>query len=141
MKNFENQITGLKENNRKLRIYFPRKGCSRSVCPLSASTGRTLNSRWKGKSEAGRDQLLISASEAVESLAEGAAGGRPPDGKIHLLEDVKAAQAELEKAFAETETEKAFRLSLESKFSAMKKMQAGDLELALALEDKDRLRS
>ena len=86
--------------------------------------------------------MLISASEAVESLAEGAAGGgRPPDGEIHLLEDVKATQAELEKAFAETETEKAFRLSLESKSSAMKKMQVGDLELTLALEDKDRLRS
>ncbi|CAO2587866.1 CDK5 regulatory subunit-associated protein 2 [Lemmus lemmus] len=60
--------------------------------------------------------------------------------RIHLLEeDVKAAQAELEKAFAETETEKAFRLSLESKLSAMKKMQERDLELTLALEDKDRL--
>ncbi|KAK7799801.1 hypothetical protein U0070_023235 [Myodes glareolus] len=66
--------------------------------PLSTSTGRTLNSR-KGKSEAGRDQLLISASKAVESLAEVQ--------QIHVLEeDVKAAQAELEKAFAETETEK-----------------------------------
>ena len=51
---------------------------------------------------------------------------------------MKAAQAELEKAFAETETEKAFRLSLESKLSEMKKMQEQDLELTLALEDKDR---
>ena len=51
---------------------------------------------------------------------------------------MKAAQAELEKAFAETETEKAFRLSLESKLSEMKKMQEQDLEWTLALEDKDR---
>lgn len=51
---------------------------------------------------------------------------------------MKAAQAELEKAFAGTETEKALRLSLESKLSAMKKMQEGDLEMALALEEKDR---
>jgi hypothetical protein len=51
---------------------------------------------------------------------------------------VKAAQAELEKAFAGTETEKALRLSLESKLSAMKKMQEGDLEMTLALEEKDR---
>nr|XP_048279859.1 CDK5 regulatory subunit-associated protein 2-like [Myodes glareolus] len=115
-----------------------------------------------------RDQLLISASKAVESLAEG--GGSEVQRvkedarrkvqqvedllmeRIHLLEevslelprglylqDVKAAQAELEKAFAETETEKAFRLSLESKLSTMKKMQERDLELTLALEDKDRL--
>lgn len=51
---------------------------------------------------------------------------------------MKAAQAELEKAFAGTETEKALRLSLESKLSAMKKMQEGDLEMTLALEEKDR---
>ncbi|XP_075802656.1 CDK5 regulatory subunit-associated protein 2-like [Microtus pennsylvanicus] len=103
-----------------------------------------------------RDQLLISASKAVESLTKG--GGSEVQRvkedarrkvqqvedllteRIHLLEeDVKAAQAELEKAFAETETEKAFRLSLESKLSEMKKMQEQDLELTLALEDKDRL--
>ncbi|XP_041488388.1 multiple epidermal growth factor-like domains protein 9 [Microtus oregoni] len=103
-----------------------------------------------------RDQLLISASKAVESLTKG--GGSEVQRvkedarrkvqqvedllteRIHLLEeDVKAAQAELEKAFAETETEKEFHLSLESKLSEMKKMQGQDLELTLALEDKDRL--
>lgn len=51
---------------------------------------------------------------------------------------MKAAQAELEKAYAGTETEKALRLSLESRLSAMKKMQEGDLEMILALEEKDR---
>ena len=51
---------------------------------------------------------------------------------------MKAAQAELEKAFAGTETEKALRLSLENKLSEMKKMHEGDLEMALVLEEKDR---
>lgn len=51
---------------------------------------------------------------------------------------MKAAQAELEKAFAGTETEKALRLSLESKLSEMKKMHKGDLAMALVLDEKDR---
>lgn len=51
---------------------------------------------------------------------------------------MKVAQAELEKAFAGTETEKALRLSLENKLSEMKKMHEGDLEMALVLEEKDR---
>ena len=52
---------------------------------------------------------------------------------------MKAAQAELEKAFAGTESEKALRLSLESKLSEMKKMREGSLEMAAALEGKDRV--
>ena len=51
---------------------------------------------------------------------------------------MKAAQAEMEKAFAGTESEKALRLSLESKLSEMKKMREGDLEMAAVLEGKDR---
>ena len=51
---------------------------------------------------------------------------------------MKAAQAELEKAFAGTESEKALRLSLESKLSEMKKMREGSLEMAAVLEGKDR---
>ncbi|XP_058999498.1 CDK5 regulatory subunit-associated protein 2 isoform X2 [Mustela lutreola] len=103
-----------------------------------------------------REQLLIKASKAVESLAEG--GGsevrrvREDAQKkvqqvedlltkkiLHLEEDVKAAQAELEKAFAGTETEKALRLSLEKKLSEMKKRHEGDLDMAVVLEQKDRL--
>nr|XP_005892002.1 PREDICTED: CDK5 regulatory subunit-associated protein 2 [Bos mutus] len=45
----------------------------------------------------------------------------------------------MEKAFAGTESEKALRLSLESKLSEMKKMREGDLEMAAVLEGKDRL--
>ena len=51
---------------------------------------------------------------------------------------MKAAQAELEKAFAGIETEKALRLSVENKLSEMKKIHEADLEMALALEQKDR---
>lgn len=51
---------------------------------------------------------------------------------------MKAAQAELEKAVAGAETEKALRLSLENKLSEMKKMHEGDLDMALVLEEKDR---
>lgn len=51
---------------------------------------------------------------------------------------MKAAQAELEKAFAGTESEKALRLSLESRLSEMKKMREEDLEMAVVLGEKDR---
>lgn len=163
MKDFENQVTELKKENfnLKLRIYFLEERMQQEFAGPTEHIYKT-NIELKVEVESlkqklqERDQLLISASKAVESLTEG--GGSEvqlvkEDAKrklqqvedllterIHLLEeDVKAAQAELEKAFAETETEKAFRLSLESKLSAMKKMQERDLELTLALEDKDRL--
>lgn len=51
---------------------------------------------------------------------------------------MKAAQAELEKAFAGTKMEKALRLSLENQLSEMKKMHEGNLDMALVLEEKDR---
>lgn len=51
---------------------------------------------------------------------------------------MKAAQAELEKAFAGTETEKALRLNLENKLSEMKKRHEGALDMAVVLEQKDR---
>ncbi|XP_075801916.1 CDK5 regulatory subunit-associated protein 2 isoform X4 [Microtus pennsylvanicus] len=163
MKDFENQITELKKENfnLKLRIYFLEERMQQEFAGPTEHIYKT-NIELKVEVESlkqklqERDQLLISASKAVESLTKG--GGsevqrvkedarrkvQQVEGllteRIHLLEeDVKAAQAELEKAFAETETEKAFRLSLESKLSEMKKMQEQDLELTLALEDKDRL--
>lgn len=51
---------------------------------------------------------------------------------------MKAAQAELEKAFAGMKMEKALRLSLENKLSEMEKMHEGNLDTALVLEEKDR---
>ncbi|XP_057640797.1 CDK5 regulatory subunit-associated protein 2 isoform X4 [Chionomys nivalis] len=163
MKDFENQITELKKENfnLKLRIYFLEERMQQEFAGPTEHIYKT-NIELKVEVESlkqklqERDQLLISASKAVESLTEGEGSEvqRVKEDarrkvqqvedllteRIHLLEeDVKAAQAELEKAFAETETEKAFRLSLESKLSEMKKMQERDLELTLALEDKDRL--
>ncbi|XP_063143293.1 CDK5 regulatory subunit-associated protein 2 isoform X14 [Rattus norvegicus] len=163
MKDFENQITELKKENfnLKLRIYFLEEriqqefaGPTEHIYKKNIELKVEVESLKRELQE--RDQLLVKASKAVESLAEG--GGSEIQRvkedarkkvqqveelltkRIHLLEeDVKAAQAELEKAFAGTETEKALRLSLESKLSAMKKMQEGDLEMTLALEEKDRL--
>nr|XP_036878132.1 CDK5 regulatory subunit-associated protein 2 isoform X3 [Manis javanica] len=163
MKDFENQITELKKENfnLKLRIYFleermqqafdgPTEHIYKANIELKVEV-ETL--KWELQE---REQLLIKASKAVESLAE--AGGSELQrvkedarkkvqqvedllGKRILLleEDVKAAQAELEKAFAGTEMEKALRLSLENKLSEVKKMHEGDLEMAVVLEEKDRL--
>ncbi|XP_007647098.1 CDK5 regulatory subunit-associated protein 2 isoform X2 [Cricetulus griseus] len=163
MKDFENQITELKKENfnLKLRIYFLEERMQQEFAGPTEHIYKT-NIELKVEVESlkqelqERDRLLVKASKAVESLAEG--GGSEVQRmkedarkkvqqvedlltkRIHLLEeDVKAAQAELEKAYAGTETEKALRLSLESRLSAMKKMQEGDLEMILALEEKDRL--
>ncbi|XP_064147604.1 CDK5 regulatory subunit-associated protein 2 isoform X2 [Loxodonta africana] len=163
MKDFENQITELKKENfnLKLRIYFLEE---RMQQEFDGHTERVYKTNIELKVEVEslkrelqeREQLLIKASKAVESLAEG--GGSEiqrvkEDARkkvqqvedcltkriLLLEEDVKAAQAELEKAFTGTEKEKALRLSLESKLSEMKKMHEGDLKMALVLEEKDRL--
>ncbi|XP_069431362.1 CDK5 regulatory subunit-associated protein 2 isoform X24 [Ovis canadensis] len=163
MKDFENQITELKKENfnLKLRIYFleeslqrERGGRSERACKTNIELKVEVESLKRELQE--RERLLIQASKAVESLAGG--GGAEVQRvkedaqkkvrqvedvltkRIHLLEeDVKAAQAELEKAFAGTESEKALRLSLESKLSEMKTMREGNLEMAAVLEGKDRL--
>ncbi|XP_052032610.1 CDK5 regulatory subunit-associated protein 2 isoform X2 [Apodemus sylvaticus] len=163
MKDFENQITELKKENfnLKLRIYFLEERMQQEFAGPTEHIHKT-NIELKVEVESlkrelqEKDQLLVKASKAVESLAErgGSEVQRVKEDarkkvqqvedlltqRIHLLEeDVRAAQAELEKAFAGTEAEKARRLSLENKLSAMKKMQEGDLEMTLALEEKDRL--
>uniref|UniRef100_A0A8C9JQ78 CDK5 regulatory subunit associated protein 2 n=1 Tax=Panthera tigris altaica TaxID=74533 RepID=A0A8C9JQ78_PANTA len=163
MKDFENQITELKKENfnLKLRIYFLEE---RMQQELDGPTEHVYKTNIELKVEVEslkrelqeREQLLIKASKAVESLAEG--GGsevqrvtEDAQKKVrqveellskrifHLEEDVKAAQAELEKAFAGTETEKALRLSLENKLSEMKKRHEGALDMTVVLEQKDRL--
>ncbi|XP_007451558.1 PREDICTED: CDK5 regulatory subunit-associated protein 2 isoform X2 [Lipotes vexillifer] len=163
MKDFENQITELKKENfnLKLRIYFLEERMQQEFDGPTEHVYKT-NIELKVEVESlklelqERERLLIKASKAVESLTAG--GGseiqrvkEDAQKKVRqveelltkrillLEEDVKAAQAELEKAFAGTETEKALRLSLESKLSEMKKMHEGDLEMALVLEEKDRL--
>ncbi|XP_057404337.1 CDK5 regulatory subunit-associated protein 2 isoform X5 [Balaenoptera acutorostrata] len=157
------QITELKKENfnLKLRIYFLEErmqqecdGPTEHVYKTNIELKVEVESLKRELQE--RERLLVKASKAVESLAEG--GGsemqrvkQEAQKKVRqveelltrrmllLEEDVKAAQAELEKAFAGTETEKALRLSLENKLSEMKKMHEGDLEMALVLEEKDRL--
>ncbi|XP_030673572.1 CDK5 regulatory subunit-associated protein 2 isoform X4 [Nomascus leucogenys] len=163
MKDFENQITELKKENfnLKLRIYFLEErmqqefhGPTEHIYKTNIELKVEVESLKRELQE--RERLLIKASKAVESLAE--AGGSEIQRvkedarkkvqqvedlltkRILLLEkDVTAAQAELEKAFAGAETEKALRLRLESKLSEMKKMHEGDLAMALVLDEKDRL--
>ncbi|XP_017358779.1 CDK5 regulatory subunit-associated protein 2 isoform X3 [Cebus imitator] len=163
MKDFENQITELKKENfnLKLRIYFLEErmqqefqGPTEHIYKTNIELKVEVESLKRELQE--RERLLIKASKAVESLAE--AGGseiqrvkEDARKKVQQVEDLltkrilvlqkdaKAAQAQLEKAFAGTETEKALRLSLESKLSEMKKMHEGDLEMALVLDEKDRL--
>ncbi|XP_010601224.1 CDK5 regulatory subunit-associated protein 2 isoform X6 [Fukomys damarensis] len=163
MKDFENHITELKKENfnLKLRIYFLEERMQQEFAGPTEHIYKT-NIELKVEVESlkrelhEKEQLLIKASKAVESLAEG--GGSEIQRvkedarrklqqvedhltkRILLLEgDVKAAQAELEKAFAGTETEKALRLSMESKLSEMKKMHADEVDLSLVLKEKDRL--
>ncbi|XP_062937842.1 CDK5 regulatory subunit-associated protein 2 isoform X2 [Cynocephalus volans] len=163
MKDFENQITELKKENfnLKLRIYFLEErmqqefdGPTEHIYKTNIELKVEVESLKRELQE--REQLLIKASRAVESLAEGGDSEiqrvkEDAQKKVQqvedlltkrillLEEDVKAAQAELEKAFAGTETEKALRLSLESKLSEMRKMQERDLKTVLVLEEKDRL--
>ncbi|XP_043839766.1 CDK5 regulatory subunit-associated protein 2 isoform X2 [Dromiciops gliroides] len=163
MKDFENQITDLKKENfnLKLRIYFLEERIQQKfdspnedVYKINIELKVELESLKRELQE--REHLLIKASKAVESLAEG--GGSEIQRvkedackkiqqvedhltrKIfHLEEDVKAAQAEVEKAFAMVEKEKVLKISLEEKLAALKIVQQGELEEALAEEEKDRL--
>uniref|UniRef100_A0A5F8GYJ7 CDK5 regulatory subunit-associated protein 2 n=1 Tax=Monodelphis domestica TaxID=13616 RepID=A0A5F8GYJ7_MONDO len=163
MKDFENQITDLKKENfnLKLRIYFLEERIQQKfdspnedVYKINIELKVELESLKRELQE--REHLLIKASKAVESLAEG--GGSEiqrvkEDARkrllqledhltrkiFHLEEDVKAAQAEVEKAFAMAEKEKVLRISLEEKLSSLQMVQQGDLEEALAEEEKDRL--
>ncbi|XP_012577010.1 PREDICTED: CDK5 regulatory subunit-associated protein 2 isoform X2 [Condylura cristata] len=163
MKDFENQITELKKENfnLKLRIYFLEERMQQEFdCPTDLIYKTNIELKVEVESLKrelqDREKLLIKASKAVESLAEG--GGSEiqrvkEDAQkkvqqvedvlnrriILLEEDVKAAQAELEKAFAGTETEMARRLSLENKLSEMKRRHEQGPGMAVVLGEKDRL--
>ncbi|XP_019503803.1 PREDICTED: CDK5 regulatory subunit-associated protein 2 isoform X1 [Hipposideros armiger] len=163
MKDFENQITELKKENfnLKLRIYFLEErmqqefdGPTEHICKTNIELKVEVESLKRELQE--RERLLIKASKAVESLAEGRSSEvrrvkEDAQRKVQqvedlltkrvflLQEDVKAAQAELEKAFAGAENEKALRLSLEKQLSEMRKMYKGDSDAARTLEDRDRL--
>ncbi|XP_058528749.1 CDK5 regulatory subunit-associated protein 2 isoform X1 [Ochotona princeps] len=157
MKDFENQITDLKKENfnLKLRIYFLEErmqqefdGPTEHIYKTNIELKVEVESLKRELQE--RERLLIKASKAVESLAEGSGSEiqrlkEDARKKVEQVEDlltekdVKAAQAELEKTLAAKETEKALRLSLESKLSEMTKTHQGDVALPLLLQERDRL--
>ncbi|XP_049629750.1 CDK5 regulatory subunit-associated protein 2 [Suncus etruscus] len=163
MKDFENQITELKKENfnLKLRIYFLEErmqqefdGPIEHICKTNIELKVEVESLKRELQE--REKLLLKASKAVESLAEG--GGSELQRvkeeaqrqvqqveelltqRIRLLEeDVKTSRAELEKALAGTETEMTLRMNLENQLAEMRQLCQDGLEKARAVEEKDRL--
>uniref|UniRef100_F7EDZ0 CDK5 regulatory subunit-associated protein 2 n=1 Tax=Ornithorhynchus anatinus TaxID=9258 RepID=F7EDZ0_ORNAN len=163
MRDYENQITDLKKENfnLKLRIYFLEErmqqkfdGPTEDIYKINIELKVELESLKRELQK--REHLLIKASKAVESLTE--SGGSEIQcvkeearkklqqvedlltGRIRLLEeDVKAAQAEVEKAFEIAEKEKVLRMNLEEKLSFAKNPHQRDLDVVPALEEKDRL--
>ncbi|XP_032994100.1 CDK5 regulatory subunit-associated protein 2 [Lacerta agilis] len=162
MKDFENQIIELrKENfNLKLRIYYLEErmqqkfdGPNEDIYRINIELKVELESLKRELQE--RERLLIKASKAVESLAQGG------DAEIkrlkeeahkevqqveeslkcmisHLEEDLKVAKEEAEKAFAMTEQEKVLRLAAEQQLSLITNRQSQDLDVMAVLEEKDR---
>uniref|UniRef100_K7EDK2 CDK5 regulatory subunit-associated protein 2 n=1 Tax=Ornithorhynchus anatinus TaxID=9258 RepID=K7EDK2_ORNAN len=159
----KDQITDLKKENfnLKLRIYFLEErmqqkfdGPTEDIYKINIELKVELESLKRELQK--REHLLIKASKAVESLTE--SGGSEIQcvkeearkklqqvedlltGRIRLLEeDVKAAQAEVEKAFEIAEKEKVLRMNLEEKLSFAKNPHQRDLDVVPALEEKDRL--
>ncbi|XP_069729701.1 CDK5 regulatory subunit-associated protein 2 isoform X2 [Phaenicophaeus curvirostris] len=162
MKDYENQITDLKKENfnLKLRIYFLEErmqqkfdGPTEEIYKINIELKVEIESLKRELQE--REKLLIKASKAVESLAQGgdAETQRVKEeaqkkmqeleemltGKINFLEEnLKAAQEEVEKAVAMTEKEKALRIAAEQKLSSIMNAPAKDLDMITEAE-KDRL--
>ncbi|XP_032056416.1 CDK5 regulatory subunit-associated protein 2 [Aythya fuligula] len=162
MKDYENQITDLKKENfnLKLRIYFLEMrmqqkfdGPTEEIYKINIELKVEIESLKRDLQE--REKLLIKASKAVESLAQGGdaeiqhvkeeAQKKLQEmeeiltGRINLLEEnLKAAQEEAEKAIMMTEKEKALRMAAEQKLSSIPNVHAKDLHM-IAEADKDRL--
>ncbi|KAL8174470.1 UNVERIFIED_CONTAM: hypothetical protein K2H54_046794 [Gekko kuhli] len=102
-----------------------------------------------------RERLLIKASKAVESLAQGGDAEiqrvqeeahkkvqeveESLTSRINLLEeDLKTAHEELKKACAVTERERALRMAADHQLSLLKNTPPKDLNMVAALEEKDR---
>ncbi|XP_019396200.1 PREDICTED: CDK5 regulatory subunit-associated protein 2 isoform X1 [Crocodylus porosus] len=160
MKDYENQITDLKKENfnLKLRIYFLEErmqqkfdGPTEDIYKINIELKVEVQSLKHELQE--REKLLIKASKAVESLAQGgdtevqrvkeAARKKVEQveeiltSRINLLEEnLKAAQEEAEKAFAMTEREKVLRMAAEQKLSLVSNLK--DLD-TVAGNEKDRL--
>ncbi|XP_075026511.1 CDK5 regulatory subunit-associated protein 2 isoform X1 [Calonectris borealis] len=162
MKDYENQITDLKKENfnLKLRIYFLEErmqqkfdGPTEEIYKINIELKVEIESLKHDLQE--REKLLIKASKAVESLAQGgdAEIQRVKEGaqkkmqemeeiltsRINFLEEnLKAAQEDVEKAIAMTEKEKALRIAAEQKLSSIMNAPAKDLDMITGAE-KDRL--
>ncbi|XP_061459675.1 CDK5 regulatory subunit-associated protein 2 isoform X2 [Rhineura floridana] len=162
MKDFENQIIELrKENfNLKLRIYFLEErmqqkfdGPNEDIYRINIELKVELESQKRELQE--RERLLVKASKAVESLAQGGDAEiqhlkeeahkkvqQVEESLTHritlLEEDLKTAQEEVEKAFAMTEHERVLRLTAEQQLSLITNMQPKDLDVMTVLEEKDR---
>ncbi|XP_054704553.1 CDK5 regulatory subunit-associated protein 2 isoform X7 [Grus americana] len=162
MKDYENQITDLKKENfnLKLRIYFLEErmqqkfdGPTEEIYKINIELKVEIESLKRDLQE--REKLLIKASKAVESLAQGgdAEMQRVKDeaqkkmqemeeiltSRINFLEEnLKTAQEDVEKAIAMTEKEKALRIAAEQKLSSIMNAPAKDLDM-IAGAEKDRL--
>ncbi|XP_075629007.1 CDK5 regulatory subunit-associated protein 2 isoform X4 [Balearica regulorum gibbericeps] len=162
MKDYENQITDLKKENfnLKLRIYFLEErmqqkfdGPTEEIYKINIELKVEIESLKRDLQE--REKLLIKASKAVESLAQGgdAEMQRVKDeaqkklqemeeiltSRINFLEEnLKAAQEDVEKAIAMTEKEKALRIAAEQKLSSIMNAPAKVLDV-IAGAEKDRL--
>ncbi|XP_032653818.1 CDK5 regulatory subunit-associated protein 2 isoform X4 [Chelonoidis abingdonii] len=163
MKDYENQITDLKKENfnLKLRIYFLEErmqqkfdGPIEDIYKINIELKVEVESLKRDLQE--REKLLIKASKAVESLAQGgdAEIQRVKEeahkkvqqveeiltSRINLLEEnLKAAQEEVEKAFAMTEREKVLRMAVEQKLSGVTNTHLKELDSITELPEKDRL--
>ncbi|XP_014805888.1 PREDICTED: CDK5 regulatory subunit-associated protein 2 [Calidris pugnax] len=162
MKDYENQITDLKKENfnLKLRIYFLEErmqqkfdGPTEEIYKINIELKVEIESLKRNLQE--REKLLIKASKAVESLAQGGNAEiqhvkEEAQKKMQEMEEVltsrinsleenlKAAQDDLEKAIAMTEKEKALRIAAEQKLASIMNAPAKDLDMITGAE-KDRL--
>uniref|UniRef100_A0A663FK97 CDK5 regulatory subunit-associated protein 2 n=1 Tax=Aquila chrysaetos chrysaetos TaxID=223781 RepID=A0A663FK97_AQUCH len=162
MKDYENQITDLKKENfnLKLRIYFLEErmqqkfdGPTEEIYKINIELKVEIESLKRDLQE--REKLLIKASKAVESLAQGGdaeiqrvkeeAQKKMQEmeenltSRINFLEEnLKAAQEDVEKAIAIMEKEKALRIAAEQKLSSIINSPAKDVDMITGAE-KDRL--
>ncbi|XP_035745926.1 CDK5 regulatory subunit-associated protein 2 isoform X2 [Egretta garzetta] len=162
MKDYENQITDLKKENfnLKLRIYFLEErmqqkfdGPTEEIYKINIELKVEIESLKHDLQE--REKLLIKASKAVESLAQGGDAEiqrvkeeaqkkmqemeETLTSRINFLEEnLKAAQEDVEKGIAMTEKEKALRIAAEQKLSSIMNVPAKDPDMITGAE-KDRL--
>ncbi|KFQ79636.1 CDK5 regulatory subunit-associated protein 2, partial [Phaethon lepturus] len=162
MKDYENQITDLKKENfnLKLRIYFLEErmqqkfdGPTEEIYKINIELKVEIESLKRDLQE--REKLLIKASKAVESLAQGgdAEMQRVKEeaqkkiqemeeiltSKINFLEEnLKASQEDMQEAIAMTQKERALRIAAEQKLASTMNASAKDVDMITGAE-KDRL--